>query len=567
MKKLALLLLLLSLCTNTQAQYNINLVKDIYPGKSGSNPDIITAMNDSTILFIGDDYSHGKELWRSDGTESGTYMVRDICPGGCEGLYSSFSNYSFLHNGKVYFNAWDGTDRGLWVTNGTSTGTQLVKGNMAFPSQPYFTKYNGKIYFASSLPGSIELSLWVTDGTTSGTYKLEDSIPKVKGIKPKAIGAAFGKLFFTAYTYASGTELWVSDGKNAGTYMIKDLFPGQNDGIEGDFVPYNGRIYFWGKETATNDSYLYSSDGNNITLVRAFSSKHGVPNDGLINRLTNSLVYNNKLYFVANDESYNVELWVTDGTTSGTYMLKDISTGFGSSFPQLITVLNNKILFSADNTIASGKNEELWVSDGTTSGTHMLKDIYPGNSGYNSNNVYNVTDLGQGSKMRGAIFNNKLFFSGTDSMHGTELWQTDGTDTGTKMSVDYLPGKDSIYFSGIFSTGKYVWIEMNDHIHGYELFLWGGKTVVSIDDIKEQDIITSVFPNPTTGNVIVELSDRYFTTGNLYVTNVMGQIVYRRGLTNNERKVALDLRGQPKGIYNITLQLDDVIETKRISLE
>ena len=40
------------------------------------------ALNDSTLLFAADDGSgHGEELWESDGTASGTTMVKDINPG------------------------------------------------------------------------------------------------------------------------------------------------------------------------------------------------------------------------------------------------------------------------------------------------------------------------------------------------------------------------------------------------------------------------------------------------------------------------------------------------------
>src|SRR4051794_12357254 len=41
------------------------------------------------VFFAADDGIHGKELWASDGTPSGAYLVRDICPGACSSSPSS----------------------------------------------------------------------------------------------------------------------------------------------------------------------------------------------------------------------------------------------------------------------------------------------------------------------------------------------------------------------------------------------------------------------------------------------------------------------------------------------
>ena len=56
------------------------MVKDINPGRGGSDLTGITAVN-RIIYFTADDGVHGAELWRSDGTGRGTRMVKDISPG------------------------------------------------------------------------------------------------------------------------------------------------------------------------------------------------------------------------------------------------------------------------------------------------------------------------------------------------------------------------------------------------------------------------------------------------------------------------------------------------------
>ncbi|MBN2041341.1 MAG: hypothetical protein JW864_14975 [Spirochaetes bacterium] len=58
-------------------------------------------------------------------------------------------------------------------------------------------------------------------------------------------------------------------------------------------------------------------------------------------------------------------------------MLKDISTDTDGSNPEDFTVYNRKLYFSADAN-NTDNNRELWVTDGSSSGTAMLKDIYEG---------------------------------------------------------------------------------------------------------------------------------------------------------------------------------------------
>src|SRR5690554_5563796 len=69
-------------------------------------------------------------------------LVKDINPTG-----DSNPSQQALLNGKLYFQAYDGTNGiELWVTDGTTAGTQMIKDinptGGSFPSG--FTEYNGK---------------------------------------------------------------------------------------------------------------------------------------------------------------------------------------------------------------------------------------------------------------------------------------------------------------------------------------------------------------------------------------------------------------------------------------
>src|SRR5262249_31939560 len=54
--------------------------RDIRPGATASSPKLLTASN-GKLFFSADDGTSGRELWASDGTPAGTYLVKDIPPG------------------------------------------------------------------------------------------------------------------------------------------------------------------------------------------------------------------------------------------------------------------------------------------------------------------------------------------------------------------------------------------------------------------------------------------------------------------------------------------------------
>ncbi|MBR1565042.1 MAG: T9SS type A sorting domain-containing protein [Paludibacteraceae bacterium] len=141
------------------------------------------------------------------------------------------------------------------------------------------------------------------------------------------------------------------------------------------------------------------------------------------------IVSQNHLYFAAVDADNGEELWVSDGTPEGTHIVADINSGVEGSNPCWLTSSGDKVFFSANDGV---HGDELWVTDGTTEGTHLVYDIYEG-------------AIASAPQAITAFGNKVLFFAMDEESEwdpvrkdGDEkwLWISDGTQEGTERIGD-----------------------------------------------------------------------------------------------------------------------------------
>src|SRR5262249_4721274 len=156
------------------------LVKDICRGRGGAAPLFLTNVN-GTLFFTARDGTHGRELWKSDGTETGTVLVKDINPGR-EGGFPDFSRVgtqigNLTAVGRtLFFVADDGLHgRKLWKSDGTDTGTVPVKDvspgselQLTVGPDAAMTGVNGTLYFVAD-----DGVLWKSDGSDAGTVPVK----------------------------------------------------------------------------------------------------------------------------------------------------------------------------------------------------------------------------------------------------------------------------------------------------------------------------------------------------------------------------------------------------------
>ena len=143
-----------------------------------------------------------------------------------------------------------------------------------------------------------------------------------------------------------------------------------------------------------------------------------------------------KVLFKATNSRANSELWVTDGTADGTHLLKEINPSIetGGDIGQM-TIFKNEAYFSAND---GTHGAELWKTDGTAEGTIMVKDISPGSHGSQPGYL--------------TVWNNNLYFRAFHPDYGTELWITGGTAESTRLVADIIPGTVSTYPGYLYPT-------------------------------------------------------------------------------------------------------------------
>jgi ELWxxDGT repeat protein len=454
--------------------------------------------------------SIGSEPWISDGTPAGTRLIKDINQSvGFDGIEDPI-----VAGDKLYFNGFVpqyGDE--LWVSDGTPSGTLLLKDIKPgeLPSYPEsFIEFNGSLYFTASdlYPGTLYLGavqypsdLWKTDGSESGTVKIKNistrfssSIFPEKECPDKVkLG---DKFLFTAaipLVYDScDVELWESDGTTDGTRLLKNIDPAVDMvnvfGKPNLYTPA-GDIVFFAATTRETGTELWKTDGttegttmvSDLCLGPASSLSYDP-------QKSNFISFNNSLIFTPFDSIYGYELWISDGSEQGTHLISDINPGTANSSVISPLTVNNIMFFGTDDGI---HGTELWKTDGTESGTFLVKDIHPSGSGF-------IRSIG--------VFEGIYFFVADDGIHGWELWRSDGTAEGTSLFLDAWPGESSGGASSFILIGNKFFFTASDENLG--IYLWTSDGTPE-GTMKVGDWPSSKINN--TGKFVVLNNSIYFT--------------------------------------------------------
>ncbi len=414
MKKVALLGFAILFLVNTRSIcQSIELVKDIndaplIPNIQECYDRNILTINGITFFAKWHPY-YGIELWKTDGTPDGSTIVKDLQL--ASGL--DLGNGDPVHfnelNGTLHFFATSNNVLGLWKSDGTESGTLLIKVISNANIKPTESiVLNGQLFFTADNTVN-GLELWKSDGTTAGTIMVKDIRPGATSSDIRSLTIVGSTLFFAATDGSTALpELWKSDGTEIGTQLVKYI-NGAGGSDCRDLVEFNGELFFAAND-GVNGRELWKSDGslNGTMIVKDINAPtHSNPNG-----LSTS---NGTLYFTADDGVHGPELWKSDGTEAGTEIVLDIFSGNPGSSPRKLTNVNGTVFFVATD---DSHGQELWKSDGTISGTVLVKDITPGTAPSSLSSLLE--------------YNNQLIFL-LATLDSDRLWRSDGSDLGTFM--------------------------------------------------------------------------------------------------------------------------------------
>jgi len=444
------------------------------------------------VLFAGRD-SRGSEPWETDGTGPNTRLVKDLCPGECDGSPAGFTPAL----GRLIFTA---GDRELWATDGTEGGTaRLGRVFSSLADGLDAAELNGRLIF-NGFDEAHGSQPFVSDLTPAGTAPLVTlgnglaAGASVQSLTPFGSGVLFGACS------SGGFGLWHSDGTAAGTVPLAAVNPDCGSFSIGPIVS-TGDLAFFSPDSA----HLWRTDGTpegTRILVSGSNAQLGAP-----------LPLNGGLFFITGptpQPPWLWDFWHSDGTPQGTAQTGEVELGGG---PNPVGTLGGAVLFVAQRK-ESPFPYALWRTDGTTGGTQAIRDLFSSPAGFVRFNgkaalvvatadrqtpelwVTDGTAAGtvpviaslaapRPTNPRGlTVFQGDLyFFADTgEPARPVSLWRSDGTEAGTRVVTDFAPASDPSEFfpPAIAAAGSFLFFRLDDGVHGAELWRSDGTAAGTI---------------------------------------------------------------------------------------
>ena len=409
-----------------------NLVRIVHPGFLSSNPTWFLEAA-GMLFFQADANATPGRLWKSDGTEPGTVVVSDLS-----------GDFAVSLGRRLHFPG-PGVGQPLWETDGSSVGTVRIAGQPdGLKVQDRHLVASGDRSFWIAQLGSGDPELWVAEpGPPSAARKIS-SYRFVSDLVDTPEGAMFGAAS-TDVTY----DLWRSDGTAAGTRVAHEFHS-----FQPILIQRAGARHFVLVSARTLDPFesrqLWVMDGTEAGTALVWDSG---PRSGGGIFFAGSM--QGKALFRVSDPAGDQELWRSDGTTAGTFVLHTFAGPFSALGPITMTFDGAFFPVSPDGIWF----RQLWGTNGSVSGTRLVRDFSDLAASY-------VPPIGKLLDVAGSL----VF--GLRADVGEQLWSSDGSTQGTKLFQTGVSAETPIYYlpgPGL-AVGNRVFFAGYDRFAGTELW-------------------------------------------------------------------------------------------------
>jgi len=413
---------------------SVELLRDTRTG--GNYGEFSWLMTAGDRLFFQATDGHVAELvWTSDATPAGTRLLYE------QPTASIVRRVTHLttHQGHLYFNGRDQLTglQALYQSDGTEAGTRLLS-RIADPG-PMLSVAAGLVGGGRSGEDR-HGTLWASDGTEAGTHALASfgTWIRVGAIARLGEGALAWVYNFNAPS-GSPVELWRTDLTRTGTAKIADVDPPPSIATPAArwTAEAGGLLFFAAIAHGLSPGLaIWRTDGTaagTFSITPAVEEEQQQDDVWRLGPAQFMAAAGPVLVFAGQDLAHGLELWASDGTQEGTHMLADINPGGISSNPEWLTSSGGNVYFAAES---PGAGRELWRTDGTAAGTRRVIDLFPGSeSAFRTAGDPGSADPGNPL----VAFAGEIAFLGMAAAGECRLWTSDGTEAGTRAVGEALP--------------------------------------------------------------------------------------------------------------------------------